>query len=416
MSWREAAGLVVVLATLAGVAVGRYPWLRMNRATIALVGATLVVALGVLPLSAAFGAIDLDTLALLLGMMVLNTNLRLAGFFALVGRWVSATARTPRQLLALVVLAGGGLSAVFLNDTMALMLTPLVVEIAAAGGRRPLPYLVALATAVNVGSVATLVGNPQNMLIGSASGISFLRFSAALAPVAAVGLAIVWAVIVLVYRRDFGSAALPPHLLAQEAPPARVYRPLLRKSGWASLLLVAAILAGAPLPLAALLAASLLLVTRRLKPERVFREVDWSLLVFFAALFVVTAALEPLGVTAALFELARPLLAGELAGGVPGLAAAGAVLSNLVSNVPAVLLLRPLVPRLPDPEHAWLVLAMGTTLAGNLTLLGSVANLIVAELARGRGVRVAFGEYLKAGVPITLLTLAWGVAWLAWLA
>jgi len=164
------------------------------------------------------------------------------------------------------------------------------------------------------------------------------------------------------------------------------------------------------LPLAALLAASLLLVTRRLKPERVFREVDWSLLVFFAALFVVTAALEPLGVTGALFELARPLLAG----GVPGLAAAGAVLSNLVSNVPAVLLLRPMVPHLPDPEHAWLVLAMGTTLAGNLTLLGSVANLIVAELARGRGVRISFGEYLKAGVPITLLTLAWGVAWLSW--
>ena len=412
MDWREAAGLVVVLATLVGVAVGRYPWLRMNRATIALVGATLVVALGVLPLPAAFAAVDLDTLALLLGMMVLNTNLRLAGFFVLVGRWVSATARTPRQLLALVVLAGGGLSAVFLNDTMALMLTPLVVEIAAAAGRRPVPYLVALATAVNVGSVATLVGNPQNMLIGTASGISFLRFSAALGPVAAVGLAIVWAVVVLVYRRDFlrdgGSAALPPH----DLPPARVYRPLLRKSGWASLLLVAAILAGVPLPLAALLAASLLLVTRRLKPERVFREVDWSLLVFFAALFVVTAALEPLGVTAALFELARPLLAG----GVPGLAAAGAVLSNLVSNVPAVLLLRPLVPRLPDPGHAWLVLAMGTTLAGNLTLLGSVANLIVAELARGRGVRVSFGEYLKAGVPITLLTLAWGVAWLGWLA
>lgn len=412
MGWREAAGLVVVLATLVGVAVGRYPWLRMNRATISLVGATLVVALGVLPLSAAFASVDLDTLALLLGMMVLNTNLRLAGFFALVGRWVSVTARTPRQLLALVVLAGGGLSAVFLNDTMALMLTPLVVEIAAAGGRRPVPYLVALAAAVNVGSVATLVGNPQNMLIGTASGISFLRFSAALAPVAAVGLAIVWAVIALVYRRDFGRDAMTPH----EAPPARVYRPLLRKCLWASLLLIAAILAGVPLPLAALLAASLLLVTRRLKPERVFREVDWSLLVFFASLFVVTAALEPLGVTAALFALARPLLAGELAAGVPGLAAAGAVLSNLVSNVPAVLLLRPLVPRLPDPEHAWLVLAMGTTLAGNLTLLGSVANLIVAELARGRGVRVSFGEYLKAGVPITLLTLAWGVAWLVWIA
>ena len=407
MPWREAVGLGVVLATLVGVAIGRYPWLRMNRATIALVGATLVVALGVLPLDAAFGAVDLGTIALLLGMMVLNTNLRLAGFFALVGRWVSRTARTPRQLLALVVLAGGGLSAVFLNDTMALMLTPLVVEIAAASGRRPVPYLVALATAVNVGSVATLVGNPQNMLIGTASGIPFLRFSAALGPVAAGGLLLVWGVVVLVYRRDFGGEALPPH----PVPVARVYRPLLRKCGWAGALLVLAILAGVPLPLASLLAAALLLVTRRLKPERVFREVDWSLLVFFAGLFVVTAALEPLGVTAALFERARPWLAG----GVAPLAAAGAVLSNLVSNVPAVLLLRAYVPLLPDPRQAWLVLSMGTTLAGNLTLLGSVANLIVAELARGRGVRLSFGEYLRAGVPITLLTLAWGIAWLSWL-
>jgi Na+/H+ antiporter NhaD/arsenite permease-like protein len=268
------------------------------------------------------------------------------------------------------------------------------------------PYLVALATAANVGSVATVVGNPQNMLVGVASGIPFLRFSAVLAPVAAVGMAIIWVVVALVYRDDFRAEPLPEHDLS----PQRVYRPLLVKSGWASLLLVGALALGTPLPLAALLAASLLLVTRRLKPERVFREIDWSLLVFFAALFVVTAALSPLGVTGRLFALARPLLDGSVA----ALAAVGAVLSNAVSNVPAVLLLRPLIPAAADPERAWLTLAMATTLAGNLTLLGSVANLIVAELARARGVRLSFWEYLRAGVPITLLTLAAGVAWLEW--
>jgi Na+/H+ antiporter NhaD/arsenite permease-like protein len=406
MSWREAAGLVVVVATLIGVAVGRYPWLRMNRATIALVGATLLVAMGVMPLAGALRAVDLGTLALLLGMMVLNSNLRLAGFFGLVAQWVSRWARTPRQLLALVVAAAGVLSAVFLNDTIVLMLTPLVIEIARATRQPPVPYLVALVTAANVGSVATEIGNPQNMLIAMASGMPFGRFTAALLPVAVVGLLIVWAVIALVYRRALGAGPLPPH------QPLRVstLRPLLRKCGWASALLMAAIAARLPLPLAALLAASLLLVTRRIKPERVFREIDWSLLVFFAALFVVTAALVPLGVADRLFAWA----ATQLGGGVAPLAAVSVVLSNVVSNVPAVLLLRPLVPALADPEGAWLTVAMATTLAGNMTLLGSVANLIVAELARSRGVRLSFGEYLKAGLPVTLLSLAVGVAWLSW--
>jgi Na+/H+ antiporter NhaD/arsenite permease-like protein len=233
-----------------------------------------------------------------------------------------------------------------------------------------------------------------------------------LAPVAIAGLVVVWAVIAFVYQRelagDLRSGAAPGR--AGVAPPRiRTLPGLLRKSALASLLLVVAIACQAPLPLAALLAASLLLVTRRLKPERVFREIDWSLLVFFAGLFVVTAALGPLGVTGWLFERARPWLAA----GVAPLAACGALLSNLVSNVPAVLLLRPLVPRLPSPERAWLTLAMATTFAGNLTLLGSVANLIVAELARARGVRLSFGEYLRAGLPVTLLTLVLGVLWLA---
>jgi Na+/H+ antiporter NhaD/arsenite permease-like protein len=227
-----------------------------------------------------------------------------------------------------------------------------------------------------------------------------------LLPVAVVGLVIVWAVIALVYRRALGAGPLPPHEPLQVSP----LRPLLRKCGWASLLLVGAIAVRLPLPLAALLAAALLLVTRRIKPERVFREIDWSLLVFFAALFVVTAALVPLGVTQKLFAWAATLLAG----GVAPLAAVSVVLSNVVSNVPAVLLLRPLVPALADPERAWLTVAMATTLAGNMTLLGSVANLIVAELARVRGVRLSFGEYLKAGLPVTLLSLAAGVAWLSW--
>jgi Na+/H+ antiporter NhaD/arsenite permease-like protein len=405
MPLRTWLALAIIVVTLIGVAVGRYPWLRMNRATIALVGATALAAIGAIPLGRAYAAIDLNTLLLLFAMMVLNVNLRLAGFFRLVSGWVVRWARSPRRLLALIILASGVLSALFLNDTIVLVFTPLVLELAAALRRNPVPYLVGLVTAANIGSTATITGNPQNMLIGLASGIPYLTFSGYLAPIALAGLGIAWLVLVVVYRREFPAGAFD----STPTLPTRRYRPLLRKSLLATALMLAAFVLGAPIPLAALGAAALLLVTRRLKPQRVFQELDWSLLVFFAGLFVVTGALETTGLSARLFTVAAPMAER----GVAALAGVAVVVSNLVSNVPAVLLFRPLVPQFPDPPRAWLTLAAATTLAGNLTLLGSVANLIVAESARQRGVKLGFGEYLKAGVPITLLTLAVAVVWLS---
>lgn len=397
------AGVVIVL-TLAGVAVGRFPVLRMNRATIALVGSTVLVLIGAISLEQAYAALDLNTLVLLFAMMVLNVNLSVCGFFQLLASRILRWARTPRQLLALVTVASGVLSAIFLNDTVVLMFTPLVLEVASQVGRSPIPYLMALATAANIGSTATIIGNPQNMLIGMASGIPFVRFTAVLLPVALVGLALAWLVILVVYHRE-----LPrERFRADIAVRVRVYRPLLRKSLIAATVMIAALLAGMPIPLASLTAASMLLVTRRLKPERVFREIDWSLLIFFSGLFVVTGAVETTGFNRKLFALLAPL-----GSGTAGLAVSGAALSNLISNVPAVLMFRPVVGGFPDVERSWLVLAMATTLAGNLTLLGSVANLIVAESARRSGVRLRFVEYLKAGIPLTLLTLAWGTLWLS---
>ena len=177
----------------------------------------------------------------------------------------------------------------------------------------------------------------------------------------------------------------------------------------ATAVMLVAFLAGAPIPLAALGAAAILLITRRIKPQRVFNEVDFSLLVFFSGLFIVTGAIEHSGLSERIFALGRPLATQ----GTAALTGVAVVLSNLVSNVPAVLLFRPFVPQLPDPSQAWLTLAMATTFAGNLTLLGSVANLIVAEIARNRGVELSFREYLKAGVPITLVSLILGVIWLS---
>jgi Na+/H+ antiporter NhaD/arsenite permease-like protein len=406
MSFLHFAALLVVAVTIVGVAVGRYPFLRMNRATIALAGATLLMAIGAISLEEAYATLDLDTLTLLFAMMIINANLRLAGFFQLVGSRVMRLARTPSQLLAWIVLASGVLSALFLNDTIVLIFTPLVLEICRTLRQPPIPYLIALVTAANIGSTATITGNPQNMIIGIASGIPFTTFTAYLAPVALAGMVIAWTVVVLIYRRELAAATF------SQAPElaVKIHRPLLHKCAVATILMLAAFVAGVSIPLAALAAAALLLVTRRWEPERIFMEVDWSLLVFFAGLFVVTGSLETMGMSEELFSILQPV-AQE---GIVALTLVSVVLSNLISNVPAVLLFRPFVPSFPDPMQTWLTLAMATTLAGNLTLLGSVANLIVAEIARRAGVELSFGEYLKSGVVITLLSLTVGVLWLGY--
>jgi Na+/H+ antiporter NhaD/arsenite permease-like protein len=404
VNWQTAAAAAVIGITLVGVAVGRYPALKMNRATIALVGATFLVALGAISLEAAYQSIDWNTLLLLFGMMVLNVNLRMAGFFHLVTAKVVKFARTPRQLLALIVGVSGLFSALFLNDTIVLVFTPLVLDIVAALRRNPLPYLVALVTAANIGSAATITGNPQNMLVGISSGISFLSFTRELGPIALAGLVVIWVVVVLVYRAEFRPMRFPDTYHFE----AEVMGPRLRKALFATCLMLVALVGGVPVPLAAVLAAAVLLITRRTDPALVFQEIDWALLVFFSALFVVTGAITSSGLGGRLFELIRPY-----ADGGPGpLTVVSLVLSNLVSNVPAVMLFRPIVPTLTHPQEAWLTLAMATTLAGNLTLLGSVANLIVAEIARKRGVTLTFVEYLKAGTPITIVSLLLGVLWL----
>lgn len=400
----EALQAVVLVVTLIGVAIGRYPWLRMNRATIALVGATTLVALGALTLEEAYRAIDLDTLLLIFAMMVINANLRFSGFFNLAVAKVSTYGNSPRQLLLVLVLASGFLSALFLNDTIVLVFTPLVIEITRSLRLPPIPYLVALAVSANIGSVATIIGNPQNMLIGTSSGIPFGAFAAALAPVALGGLAIAWVVLALVFRQELA----PREVQLPQAPKVRIRRPRLIKSLAATALLLLLAFLGMPVALAAAVGASTLLVTRRMRPERVFREIDVTLLVFFASLFVVTASVTH----STLFQSWLVPLEHLLEQGPTGLVALGVVFSNLISNVPAVLLLRPSIAALPSPEPAWLLLAMATTFAGNLTLLGSVANLIVAESAARQGVKLSFGTYLKAGLPITLLTLLWGVFWL----
>jgi Na+/H+ antiporter NhaD/arsenite permease-like protein len=396
------APILIFAATYLVMAIGRMPGLRVDRTGAAIIGASLMVATNVLSVDEAWAAINSDTVILLFGMMIVVASLRLSGFFTVVSAWVVEHAHRPLVLLSGIVLVSGLFSAFFVNDTMCLVLTPLVLEITRHLRRNPIPYLLAVAMAANIGSVATITGNPQNMLIGSFSGIAYRDFAAVLAPTAVVGLMLTVGVIALVYRQEFRSG----DVLKVEHLPVRIHRALLWKSVVVAVAMVVFFFAGWPVPKVAVVAGAVLLITRRLKPERFYREIDWALLSMFIGLFIVIAGVEKTSLSADLFDAARHFHLEQTA----PMTVFAAVLSNLVSNVPAVLVFKGFVPHLANARHAWLTLAMASTLAGNLTVLGSVANLIVVERAR-REITISFVEYAKAGVPLTVLTLAAGV-WL----
>lgn len=396
--------LITIVLSLVGIAIGSYPGFRMNRATIALVGATALVIINNLSLIEAAKLVDINTIMLLFAMMVLNINLRLSGFFNIIANRIIRIAKTPQQLLALVIFSSGFLSSLFLNDTIVIMFTPLLIEVVIKLKRNPIPYLIALAASANVGSVATIVGNPQNMIIGIFSGLSFIEFALKLFPLAIFGLFIVLIVIVSIYRKEFKEKVI----LQSDEFQQRIFKPLLIKSSVVLIIMLAAFLSGFPIALSALGASALLLITRRIKPERVFIELDWSLLVFFSGLFIITDLLNQLMITPN-FSGSLELFSGN---SVFDLSIISLVLSNLISNVPAVLVLSPIIKSLHNNEVLWLALAMSSTFAGNLTLLGSVANLIVAESAKRHGITLSFSEYLKSGILITTFTFLTGILWL----
>jgi Na+/H+ antiporter NhaD/arsenite permease-like protein len=398
------AAVLIFIATYAVVAIGKLPGSYLDRAGAALLGASLMVATGLLSLDDAYRAIDVDTIALLLGMMIVVANLRLSGFFRLVNNWAVTRAGHPLVLLAAVTLVSGFFSAFLVNDAICLALTPLVLDFVTRLRRNPVPYLLALAMASNVGSTSTITGNPQNIMIGSFSQMPYTAFSGALWPVAAAGLMLVIALIALFFPAEFWTR----ERLRGEAQMARVHQPLLLKSLFVVLVMMAAYFAGQPPAKVALIAGALLLITRRVKSEKVYQLIDWPLLLMFMGLFIVVAGFERAVLTPEVMSAVSNLHLDQL----PVLSLITAALSNLVSNVPAVLVLKPFVANLPDPQRAWLTIAMSSTLAGNLTLVGSVANLIVAQVARAHGVRIGFWDYAKVGAPLTVLTIFIGVMWL----
>jgi Na+/H+ antiporter NhaD/arsenite permease-like protein len=400
----QIAAIMVFAMTYVAIALGGFPGLCLDRTGAALAGAACMVVTGVLTLNEAYQALDFNTITLLLGMMIVVANLRLSGLFRLASGWVATHARHPVILLSAVTLVSGVFSAFFVNDTICLALTPPVIEIAILLKRNPVPYLLAVAMACNVGSTATITGNPQNIIIGSFSHIPYVTFASALAPVAAVGLLLTIALIALIFRTEFWTTA------ALQAQPLRTRAdlPLVLKSVLVALGMIVAFFLGLPPAGVAIVAGVLMLFTRRVKPEKVYAEVDWPLLVMFAGLFIVVAGLEKSVFSPHVIAAVGALHLEHL----PILGGLTALLSNIVSNVPAVLVIKPFLGQLPDPQRAWLVVAMASTLAGNFTLVGSVANLIVVQRARAQGVEIGFWTYFKVGAPLTALTLVIGLLWL----
>jgi Na+/H+ antiporter NhaD/arsenite permease-like protein len=406
-----AAVVAIFVLVYVGMILGGLPFLQLDRTGVALLGAIAIVAIRDLTPHEAAEAIHLPTLLLLFSFMVISAQMRLGGFYTWVTRWIAALPVGPPLLLAAVILAVAALSAVFSNDVVCLAIAPVLADACLRRGLEPVPFLLALACAANIGSAATLIGNPQNMLIGEVLKLPFGGyFLEAIVPVL-LGLAALWAVLAWQTRGRWRAAQpVDAHELARHEAE---YPPLDR---WQTVkgLAVAAALIGiflftaVPRDVAALTGAGLLLMSRKLHSTQMLGLVDWELLILFIGLFVVNHALEQTGVTAQAVQW----LAAQ---GVPlsepaPLFAAALLLSNVVSNVPAVMLL---LPAATEP-FSGPMLALVSTLAGNLFIVGSIANIIVVDAARRQGIVIDWRRHLRAGLPVTLATLAITAGWFAW--
>ncbi len=412
-----AAGAIFV-ATYVLISAQKLGRFRIDRPAAAMLGAALMVAFGVVGPVAAAGAIDLDVLLLLLGMMLLVAGLDACGFFDHVALVIARRARTQWELLWTLMVATAVLSALVLNDAIAFLMTPIVVRACRGMSLDPVPFLVGEGIAVNVGSVATEVGNPQNAFIGIHSGIPFLDWAVVMAPITAACLAISIGVVRLAFRHRLAGpiGARPPHDTL-----VPVHRAGLAFTLAVLIAAVVAFFASAPdwLPAIALAGGSFVLfglplVNRGASARGIAGKVDWSILLFFIGLFVVIAGVESSGLRASI-QGGFTALSGGTEGGVWWLAGLSAVLSNLVSNVPAVLLLAQVVRAAPlaGQRTLWLTLAASSTLAGNATILGAAANVIVVQAASRQGVNVTFRDWFRAGFPATVATLVLATALLA---
>ena len=400
--------LIVFGVVYLGMILGGLPFLQIDRTGIALLGAIALIGAGVLSLEEAWEAVQVPTLILLFAFMVISAQLRMGGFYTWVTHKTGHLPLSPPELLAALIAIVAGLSAVFSNDVVCLAMAPILIDVCLARRLHPIPFLLALACSANVGSALTLIGNPQNMLIGERLHLSFSGYLMEAAVPVLLGLFVVWAVIVWGNRGNWmlsveeeATDAVPPH----DEPAPRV-------DGWQTAkglsvsiaVFILFLLAPVPREVVALTAAGVLMLSRKLHSRKMLGLVDWQLLVLFVGLFVVNHALDKTGLTAR-FVAEAGVLGVDMYQPFP-LFVSTFVLSNIVSNVPAVMLLLPVATH----ELAGPLLALASTLAGNLLIVGSIANIIVVDAAQARGVRIDWKRHARTGVPVTLATLA--ICWI----
>ncbi len=395
--------VIVFVVVYFGMALGRIPGLKLDRTGVALIGLIALLASGELTMAELGAAVDMPTIALLFALMILSAQFELSGFYGFVAGKVTDAARNPKTLLLLVVAVTGALSAILSNDVVVFALTPLICAGLLAQGLDARPYLVALAGAANTGSAATLIGNPQNILIGQAGGLGFWSYSAVALPVAVLALAIVYATVLLTWRNSLqaGRSAAASSEIALD-------RFQLAKGFVAVAALIGLFLTPLPREHSALAVAGILLLSRRMSSREMIGAADWHLLLLFVCLFGVTAAFAKTGLAqAALADLSvHGLLPERLSVMAPLMLAA----SNTIGNVPAIILILSVLGHLGD--GALIGLALLSTFAGNFLLTGSLCNIIVAERAGIAGARLTFADFARSGIPMTLATMAAAAGWL----
>lgn len=402
--WAPVLSGFVLCGILIVFTLGKSPIFRVDRAGISIIGAVALIGFNVISFDEAVKSVDYKTIVILFAMMVVLANLKLAGFFDLVGNIVLEKVSTQKGLLLSTILVSGTLPAIAINDVVCLLFTPVVLMICRKGQCNPLPHLIGLATASNIGSAATLLGNPQNILITSLSGLPFFSYCVVAGPMALLGLAITYLILLFVYKNDLQGVI--SDAVTTEKTIVHMY--LIRKSIIILGCILVAYMGGYDLALAASFGAAVILITRRINPSKIYANVDFNLLMLFIGLFVIVGSVERSG----LMEYAMNMLSIKDTLSIPVFALLTVIVSNVISNVPAVLLLKFLIPQ-GDAAHWWTALALFSTLAGNLTITGSIANLIVVEMAKQQGITVPAKEYFKIGFPLTIITVLLSIAWLA---
>jgi Na+/H+ antiporter NhaD/arsenite permease-like protein len=405
--------LTIFVLVYVAMGVGHLPFFRLDRTGAALVGAMLLIAFGTIAPAAAWQAIDYNALGLLSGLMIISAAFSVSGFYDWAARAVGAAEVGPRALLAIVIAVSAGLSALLTNDVVVVAMTPIFCQICLARRLNPVPFLLAFCFAANVGSSATLIGSPQNMIAAETLHLSFLGFMKLAALPSLLGLPIIWGVLVFFYKGRWQLAA-PGAAAAPQAPP----QPLDVGETVKASVVTAAVIVGFvatdwPHMLIALLGASILLVSRRVASEKLIRLVDGDLLVMLIGLFIVNAAVAATGLPQELIGWLRTV--GFDLHDPRSMLVIMSVVSNIVGNNPAVMLAAPFLTGAAQPEALGAAIALGTGFSSNAVIFGSLAGIIVAEQGKKNGITIGFAEFAKAGVPTSLLCLLLAAGWILYL-